>query len=204
MTKVLLILLTILFSFSGIAQEDKAIVSLPKSYAIYVGYDNIVKISFNKRRVRKISLECESCEFIKPLNKDKNEWLLRVSEIKPVNIIVKNRRGKEIGSKSFIVLPPPKPVVHLDSLNAQFIVNDIPKRIKLKLPLSIPLNAGYQVRQWTAKIDNKIFKGKGSFITDEVVEYLKKSKTGTIVFNIFYRSAFEENEIKEIFQYSVE
>tara|TARA_B100000508_G_C11352466_1_gene224654 strand:+ start:60 stop:674 length:615 start_codon:yes stop_codon:yes gene_type:complete len=204
MTKVHLILLTILFSFSGIAQKEKAIVSLPKSYAIYVGYDNIVKISFNKRRARKISIECESCEFIKPLNKDENEWLLRVSEIKPVNIIVKNRRGKKIGYKSFVVLPPPKPIVHLDSLNAQFIIKDIPNRIKLKLPSSIPLNAGYQVRQWIAKIENKIFRGNGSFISDEVVEYLKKSKTGTIVFNIIYRSAFEENEIKEIFQYSLE
>lgn len=169
-----------------------------------MGYDNIIKISFNKKRVRKISLECKSCELLEPLNNGKNEWLLRVSKIEPVNILVKNRRGKEIGNKRFIVLPPPEPLVHLDSTNAQFILKEIPNKITLELPSYIPLKAGYQVRKWTAEIDDQIFEGRGGLITKELANYIRLTNAGIIIFNINYRSANEENKIKEIFQYTLE
>lgn len=204
MTKVKLILFSIFFSLNTLAQKGNAIISLPESYVIYVGYDNLVKISFNKRRVRKISLECKSCELLKPLNNESNEWLLRVSKIEPINIVVKNRRGKEIGHKRFIVLQPLPPVVHLDSINAQSIIKKVPESITLEVPSFVPLNAGYIVIQWTAEVNGKKFEGRGRSITSELANHIKLTKTGTIIFTINFRCALEENQIKEIFQYSLE
>ena len=204
MTKVNLILMSMFFSFSALAQKEKAIISLPESHMIYVGFDNLVKISFNKKRVRKISLECNSCELLKPLNNEKNEWVIRVSKIEPISIFVKNRRGKEIGYKRFVVLPPPKPLVSLDTTNAQTIIKKIPNKITLKLPSTIPLNANYQVIQWTAEVDGQIFEGRGGSINKEMANYIEKTKTGIMIFKINYRGVFEESEIKEIFQYSLE
>jgi hypothetical protein len=92
----------------------------------------------------------------------------------------------------------------LDSNNAQLPLIDIPTRIVLVMPTNVPLNTSYHVRSWIAVVDKKIFEGNGSHITTELTNYIKTKKSGTLIFRITYISAFGENEITEIFQYSFE
>ena len=203
MTKALLIIF-LFISFLTFSQKENINVTLPNSYIIYAGYDNVIKITFSKKRINGIFLECENCEVIKLLNSKNNEWLLRVSQSKLALIIVKNRSGKEIGRKVFSVLPPPEPVVMLDSNNAQLPLIDIPTKIALVMPKHVPLNASFHVRSWIAVVDKETFEGNGSHFTADLTNYIKTKKSGTLIFRIKYISAFGESEITEIFQYSFE
>lgn len=203
MTKALLILL-LFISFLTFSQKENLNITLPNSGIIYAGYDNVIKITFNKKPINGISLEGENCLLIKLDNSKKNEWVLRSSQGKTAIIIVKNKSGKEIGRREISVIQPPEPLVLLDSLNAQLPLSTIPTKIVLLVPQHIPLNASYHVRNWVAVVDKETFEGNGSLITTELINYIKTKKVGTIIFRIKYLSAFGENEITEIFQYAFE
>jgi hypothetical protein len=191
------------FSVNIFAQSENIIIGLPNSESIYTGYDNLIKVSFNKKRVKNISLTCEGCDTIRPFNLDKNEWLVRANRIGAIIITAKDKKDKEIGAKPFQVMQPPVPTVFLDSINAQSFVSEIPTKIKLELHPSVPVKMGFIVRKWTIILNGITLDGSGSMLSEDVKTLLRKDISGTLILSVDYSSAFGDGTVKEIFQYQI-
>jgi hypothetical protein len=86
----------------------------------------LIKVSFNNKKIKNVSLTCSGCDTIKPNDLDNNEWLIKANKIGTVIITAKDKKGKEIGKKAFRVMQPPAPTVFLDSINAQSTLSEIP------------------------------------------------------------------------------
>jgi hypothetical protein len=203
MTKTLvLILLT--YSATTFAQKENIIISTPKIGAIYVGFDNLIKVGFNGKKINNIQLVCEECDTIRPIALTKNEWLIRVDKVVPITLKVLNKRGMVIGEKDFKVFNLPEPNVYMDSIDAQSIITKVPNRINLKLDPYIPLHVGFLIKSWTMKINNKEYSGVGNSLTSEVINQINVTKSGILILNINYITPFGNKSINEIFEFRIE
>ena len=72
------------------AQKENIIINTPEIEVIYVGFDNLIKISFNEKKINNIQLECEDCDTIRPIDITNNEWVIRVDKVVPITIKVLN------------------------------------------------------------------------------------------------------------------
>ncbi len=185
-------------------QNENIFVKLPNTYFIYAGYDNIIKVSFNKKSVKNLILKCDNCDTIKPSRVNKNEWIIRGIKVGELNIKVKNEKGEEVARETFYVLPPPDPDVLLDGKSAASLIDKIPSQIELKMPSSIPLILTFMTISWEAKVDGTTFSGTGKHFNKDFIDYITAKRSGTIHFKINYRDPFREDEVFEIFQYSFE
>lgn len=194
----------LIFPLIASSQNENIFVKLPNTYFIYAGYDNILKVSFNKKSVKNLSLECDNCDTIKPYYIYENEWIIRGVKLGELNIKVNNKKGEEVAQETFYVLPPPEPVVSLNDNSAASLIVKTPTQIALKMPPSIPLRVTFMTLKWEAKIDGKTFSGTGKYLNKDFIDYVTTKKSGTIRFKINYNDPFRENEVIEIFQYSFE
>ncbi len=194
----------LIFSIIAPFQNENIFIKLPNTYFIYAGYDNIIKVSFNKKSVKKLFLNCDNCDTIKPYRINDNEWIIRGVKVGKLNIKAKNHKEEVVALETFYVLPPPEPDVLLDGKGAESLIVKIPSQIELKVPPSIPLRITYGILKWQAKVDGQIFSGIGKYFNKEFIDYISAKRSGTILFKINYNDSFRKNEVIEIFQYSFE
>jgi|LakMenEpi03Aug12_release.lakeMendotaPanAssembly.Ray.scaffolds.fasta_scaffold267778_2 hypothetical protein len=202
MTRVLLVYF-LTFAANLFAQSENIMIGLPNSEIIYSSFDNLIKVSFNYKKIKNVSLTCSECDTIKPNDPDNNEWLIKANKIGTVIITAKDKKGKEVGKKSFRVMQSPAPIVFLDSIDAQSTLSEIPTLVKLNLHPSVPITMGFVVKKWTIIVDDITIDGSGSKLTKDVAVLLRKNKSGTIIIMVDYMSAFGHETIKEIFQYDL-
>jgi hypothetical protein len=200
-TTILFILLSCKSVFH--TQENNIEIGLPYSETIYTGYENLIKISYCNKILKNVTLYCEECDSIRAREKNSNEWLLRTNKVGEVNVIAKNKKGKEIGSKKFYVKEPPPPIVYIDSIDAQSIITKSPSEVNLKLHSSIPLTLFFTVKIWTIQIGDKTFTGYGKKLSKELNALMEKEKSGVLILKLEYFSPSGVHEIKEIFQFSI-
>lgn len=191
------------FAANLFAQSENIMIGLPNSEIIYSGFDNLIKVSFNYKKIKNVSLTCSECDTIKPNDLDNNEWLIKANKIGMVIITAKDKKGKEVGKKSFRVMQSPAPIVFLDSIDAQSTLSEIPTLVKLNLHPSVPITMGFVVKKWTIIVDDITIDGSGSKLTKDVAVLLRKNKSGTIIIMVDFMSAFGHETIKEIFQYDI-
>jgi hypothetical protein len=178
-------------------------IGLPKSEIIYSGFDNLIKVSFSNKKIKNITLSCIDCDTIRPIDIDNNEWLIKANKIGTTIITAKNKKGKEIGKRSFLVIQSPAPTVFLDSMNAQSTISEIPTFIKLELDPVIPITMGFYVKKWTIIVDGVSLYGSGKELTEEVKSLLKIKKSGILILKVDYMSAFGNEKINEIFEFEI-
>lgn len=192
------------FSATTFAQKENIIISTPKIGVIYVGFDNLIKVGFNGKKINNIQLVCEECDTIRHIALTKNEWLIRVDKVVPITLKVLNKRGMVIGEKDFKVFNLPEPNVYMDSIDAQSIITKVPNRINLKLDPYIPLHVGFLIKSWTIRINNKEYSGVGNSLTSEVINQINLTKSAILIMNINYITPFGNKSIHEIFEFRIE
>ncbi len=174
-----------------------------------MGFSNVVRVSFNEKVLKNITMECNVCDTIYPNPEKENEWIIRIDSLKPATIVVKRRKGifskeKVLKTQNFSVCEVPNPILFLDTLSAEALLTKIPKKLILKLETSIPLTINFLIKSWEIDVNTKKFKGLGNELSPELKEFLAIEKKGLIVINIQYLSPLGKQEMKEIFEFDVE
>lgn len=160
------------FYMSGFCQTDsKCMISMPEMNLVFTGFDNLIQLAVIDKQMRKVKLECASCDKLQRIE-NTNQWVIRVDSVKPVLLQVKNKAGKVIDEMNIIVVDPPRPFIQLNSQFAFEDVTEIPNRISLKMYGPIPLSINYLIKKWSFKIGDELYEGIGSSISVQVQEEL--------------------------------
>lgn len=202
MTKTLLLSL-VLFSNSLLAQDKGVNITMPEIQLLYVGFDNLIEISFDKKSKKGVSLECVGCSRIERIDKAQNQWVIRTDSVGPVTLIAKSKKGDTLSELKLKSFEFPQPNVFIDGIGCQNAITHLPESIALKLHESIPLNIRFLIKNWEATIDNKVYKVSGSKISTEVQEVILQKKQGTALLLINYMDSSGNKSIREIIEFDI-
>lgn len=188
---------------SGLSQ-NKAVISLPKLNLMYFGYDNVVEVSFSKRKIKNLRIECDYCDTIRPNPKASTTWFIKPGDSSHLTLTLIRKNGKIAGKQTFKVFTPPTPTMYLDTSRAQGMITSFPKSLKVKHEPHVPLHTVFLTRNWEIRIGNKTFKGAGSEISEEVHDQMKLEQTGVMIISGKFMGPLGSFELKEIFEFAIE
>lgn len=202
MTNSLLIFVTfITISCYG---QGKILFSLPNLNRMYAGYYNVLQIGSTRKSNKIVTVECDMCDSINRHPSDNIKWIIKPKQEGKLTLTVIGKRGEILGSKSFKIFSLPKPEILISNQNAQGVLRSIPEYLSVKYNPSVPVYTSFLIKSWKIRIEQEIFTGKRSQLTDKVKEYIKSVGSGTMIININYLDPYGEKELKEIFEFIIE
>lgn len=197
-----LVLLFILIATSSLAQNE-VVFSLPDMNAMYVGYDNVVELGFTKKAIRNITIDYDNCDTIRQHPTNPSQWIIRPATADSLTLTVRNKKGKVIGQKKYVVLSPPEPDLHLNTGDAQDVIRTVPTSLIVKYDPSVPLHTVFMIRSWEVSIGDQTFSGRTGNFTKEVGDYLRSKGSGTMIINVTYMGPDGEKFLKELFEFDI-
>lgn len=199
----LIFLFVCTFPFLYCQKSNEVRITLPEMRVFYTGYDNLVEISFQRKKISKIVLECEGCYSIKRIESHSNQWAVVADSVVPLKLTAKTSKGKILAESYFNVFSPPLPTVYLDSIHSQSVLSNVPNTINLKYEASVPLNVKFLVKSWTISINDRVFVGVGKQLTEEVQKYMQSVSQGVLVVEITFFSPSGKQVMKELFEFKM-
>lgn len=193
----------LLITTSSLCQNE-VVISLPEVSPMYFGYFNAVEISYKKKKIKNISVECDYCDTIKQHPKISTHWLIMPGDSSHLTLTVKRKNGKVVGKQKFKVFTPPLPNMYLDNINTQSTITSVPKSLRVKYEPYVPLHTVFMTRNWEIEIGEETFKGSGSGITEEVHNQLKKEGIGVMVISATFVGPYGPFLLKDIFEFAIE
>lgn len=195
-----LIFINTAISFS---QNKNFTVSIPYTLSLYKGVDNLVEVGFVEKKM-KYTIECIGCDTLIKLKNTENRYVVKLAldSTSKITIVIKNKKGKLIQSTEINTFSPPKPILKLNNYFGFENIDSIPSTFKIVHEKHIPLHINYFIFNWKISIKDRIFEGKGKYLTDEVIDYMNEVKNGLMLVEIDYSGPFYKGKhdiIKEAF-----
>ncbi|XOV67963.1 MAG: hypothetical protein ACFHU9_02095 [Fluviicola sp.] len=184
--------------------QNEVVLSLPNSNALYVGYTNVVEMSFKKRKIKNITVECDYCDTLIQDSKIKSEWMIKAGDSTHLTLTAKRKNGKVIGKQKFKVMSPPTPTLFLDSGNAKSTITTILHFLRAKYEPHVPLHTMFVTINWEIQIGDTFFRGIGASLTDEMRDTMKKEKEGVAIIVAKISGLHGYYLVKEIFEFAIE
>lgn len=198
MMKLFILLFLLIYSQTIFSQKEKTSLNFPEFNVIYAGYDVLIK---TKYKLKKMNLSCEGCDTLKKINS--TNWIIKASKSLQINLLLTNKKSKEIERKTIQVIQIPKPTLFLDSVSAETLLTKIPQSFQLILNKSIPLKIGFVVEKWMIDINGKVFVGTGTNLNETVKNQLNEEKKGFLKLTVFYFNPEGRTTTTEIFQFEL-
>ncbi|MFK8044008.1 MAG: hypothetical protein AB8B72_00835 [Crocinitomicaceae bacterium] len=200
-----IILILFFYSINGISQTEKALVSMPDMGRLYAGYSVVIQVSFLRKKVKGYSLECIGCDTIRKIDSHSNRWMVKPDLVSEVKVLIKNRKGKIIGQRKYKVFSPPLPVLFLDKIPGNSTVKALPESLYLRHREDVPLQAVFLSINWAIEVNGKLFRGSRGEISQEVKDYIAKTKKGIMIVTVkYYGPEKGIKDLKEIFEYHLD
>lgn len=192
-------------AFNLSAQKSNVVLSFPNSVVLYEGYSSVLKVGFTEKRIKKFNLECEGCDTLYQRSEnDLTEFVIAPADTDKIVLKLKDRKKNIIVERFEIkVTKPPVPTLKIDNQDSQEKIKTIPENLHLENSPNIPITSGYVIMSWTIKIQENIYTGFSSKVTEEVKNRIRQQKKGTIIIEIIYRDVYGKQKMKDIFEFEI-
>jgi len=179
-----LVLTSTTISFS---QKKKFVVGSPSFNVLYKGFDNLVEIGFAKKKT-KYTVECIGCDTIIKVKSSNNLYVLKpgIDSIPEVVLHIKNKSGELLQTVKYKSLFVPKPTIIWGKLNGFDTIDSLQPEVKLYLKKSIDFSIWYSIQSWKITLGNRTFVGERNQLSTEVLEFMKKVKSGVVLVELKY------------------
>lgn len=192
-------------AFNLTAQKSNVVLIFPNSVVLYEGYSSVLKVGFTEKRIKKFNLECEGCDTLYQRSEnDLTEFVITPADTDKIVLKLKDRKKNVIVERLEIkVTKPPVPTLKIDNQDSQEKIKTIPENLHLENSPNIPITSGYVIMSWTIKIQENIYTGFSSKLTEEVKNIIRLQKKGTIIIEIIYRDVYGKQKMKDIFEFEI-
>ena len=101
-----------------------------------------------------------------------------------IGVQLEEKRSVQLLRKSFNVINYPTPPIHIsNSISGEVIGNlDDSTSIVCKYPTSSGVYDSFEIKSWKVQLGDKVFKGKGNLLTNEVMQAINDSETNSTLF----------------------
>ena len=172
-------LITILFFFlisSSLYSQDQVVVGVSESRELYRNYHNKIQVAFTDSDSKELAIKCENCDTIYPAENNKNEYIIVPGMGKYVTLFITNKKNKKVTENNtvkFRVINLPEPSLFFGVTANGSITPFVSNRLFAKYPPEIWMNATFDIINWEITINEKVFKGEGNVLNEEVIYFLK-------------------------------
>ncbi|MFT5777869.1 MAG: hypothetical protein ACI837_000817 [Crocinitomicaceae bacterium] len=174
--------ITLLMTFSGVAQESSISMEMPEMQILYNGYANVVE--FKNAGDETYFVRCTGCDTIYRTSLP-NKYAIKAkrSLAREVVLTLYRDAGTKVVLKSFrlrvINLPDPELFFGATKSGSKIAINA--SRLFAKYPPEIPLRASFVITKWTLSARGEKFTGAGSKLSEEAMAFLKMLSSDEIV-----------------------
>jgi hypothetical protein len=192
-------------AFNLTAQKGNIVLHFPNSVVLYEDYSSILKVGFTEKRIKKFKLECEGCDTLyQKSENDPTEFVVTPGDTNKIVLKLIDRRKNIIVEQLEIkVTKPPLPTLKIDNQDSQEKIKIIPENLHLENSPNVPITAGYVIISWTIKIQDKIYTGFTSKLSEEVKNSIRQKNKGTMIIEVIYRDVYGKQEMKDIFEFEI-
>ncbi len=165
-----------LISSTFIFSQDQIIVGLPEAKVLYRNYKNKVQFAFTNSGSKNLDVKCENCDTIYQVENNSFEYIIVPGKLREVKLLISNKKNKNVSENNIItfrVSNLPTPSVFFGTVSSGSTFGTIQRRLFVKYPPEIYLSTAFNIKNWEITIDDKIFKGEGNVLNEEVINYLK-------------------------------
>lgn len=192
------------FAFKLLAQKGNIVLDFPNSIVLYSKYSSILNVGFTKKRIKHFYLECQGCDTLYQQSQNLNEFVLIPGDTVKIILELRDKKTDVVVEKSEIIVQElPKPTLKIDNQDNQIILKNIPEKLNLENQPNIPIVVGYVISNWTIKIQDKLFTGSTSKLSEEIKSYMKLIKNGIMIIDIEYISPYGKQKMMEIFEFEI-
>lgn len=192
-------------AFNLTAQKSNVVLNFPNSVVLFAKYSSILKVGFTEKKIKKFSLECDGCDTLYQRSEnDLTEFVITPSDTNKIELKLKDRRKNIIVERLEIkVTKPPVPTLKIDNQDSQEKIKTIPENLRLENSPYVPIISGYVIISWTIKIQENIYTGFSSKLTEEVKKSIRLQNIGTMIIEVTYRDVYGKQKMKEIFEFEI-
>lgn len=184
-------ILFLLLNFTQIFSQDQLVVGLPDYRLLYRNYNNKVQLAFTDSGVENLDVQCENCDTIYRSENSTSEYIIVPGNEREVKLTVTNKKNKNASTNNVItfrVTNLPVPSVYFGPISSESKFGIVFSKLFVKYPPEVFLAVAFDIKNWKITIDDKIFEGKRSVLSEEVINYLKNiEKETTFTIDVTYR-----------------
>lgn len=147
---------------------------------LYRDFKNIVRVGSTKGQ-NDFILSSDDCR----IEKSGMDWGVTVtSKAKVVDLYILNNSGDTLSKREFLAVSLPDPLLFLGCCtDRDHLYSRSQKKLYVKYTDGIQASCDYNIRNWEISIDgyNKKLKGKGDFLTEEVIKIIGFAPRGAFI-----------------------
>lgn len=192
-------------AFNLTAQKGNIVLNFPNSVVLYENYSSNLKVGFTEKKIKKFKLECEGCDTLYQKSKnDPSEFVVTPRDTTKIVLKLIDRRKNIIVEQLEInVTKPPLPTLKIDYQDSQEKIKIIPENLHLENSPNVPITSGFVIISWTIKIQDKIYTGFTSKLSEDVKNKIRQINKGTMIIEVIYLDVYGKQEMKDIFEFEI-